>query len=150
MVQYFLSGGILMVPIYFSLIFLIFISIKNLKSAYHIDKIILIGSLTVIFGIISTAVGIRNAWSIAPSFSKIAPHILLHGLKTSLVTTFAGGLILFFSTLSISAVRDTMALFFLLLLRRCGSLPIKYRLASRIELNGLTWLGSELAASSFQ
>ena len=100
MVQYFLSGGILMIPIYFSLIFLIYISIKNLKSAYHIDKIILIGSLTAIFGIISTAVGISNAWSTAPSFSKIAPHILLNGLKTSLVTTFAGGGILFFSTLS--------------------------------------------------
>ena len=100
MIQYFLSGGILMIPIYLSLLFLIFISIKNLKSAYHIDKIILVGSLTAIFGIISTAVGIRNAWSIAPSFSKIAPHILLHGLKTSLVTTFAGGFILFFSTLS--------------------------------------------------
>ena len=98
--QYFLYGGILMIPIYLSLIILIYVSIKNLKSAYHIDKIILIGSLTAIFGIISTAFGISNAWSIAPNFSKIAPHILLSGLKTSLVTTFAGGFILFFSTLS--------------------------------------------------
>ena len=97
--QYFLYGGILMIPIYLSLIILIYVSIKNLKSAYHIDKIILIGSLTAIFGIISTAVGISNAWSITPGFSKIAPHILLNGLKTSLVTTFAGGFILFFSTL---------------------------------------------------
>lgn len=99
MIQYFLYGGILMIPIYFSLMFLIFLSIKNLKSAYHIDKIILIGSLNAIFGIISTAVGISNAWSIAPDISKIAPHILLDGLKTSLVTTFAGGFILLFSTL---------------------------------------------------
>ena len=100
MIQYFLSGGILMIPIYLSLMFLIFISVKNLKSAYHIDKIILIGSLTAIFGIVSTAVGINNAWSISPNISKIAPHILLNGLKTSLVTTFAGGFILLFSTLS--------------------------------------------------
>jgi len=98
MVQYFLSGGILMIPIYLSLMFLIFISIKNLKSAYHIDKIILVGSLTAIFGITSTAVGISNAWKIVPNISKIAPHILLDGLKTSLVTTFAGGFILLFST----------------------------------------------------
>lgn len=99
MVQYFLSGGILMIPIFLSLIFLIFISVKNLKSAYHIDKIILIGSLTAIFGMIATAVGISNACSITPDISKIASHILLNGLKTSLVTTFAGGFILLFSTL---------------------------------------------------
>ena len=100
MIQYFLSGGVLMIPIYLSLMFLIFVSVKNLKSAYHIDKIILVGSLTAIFGIISTAVGISNAWNIAPDISKIAPHILLDGLKTSLVTTFSGGFILLFSTLS--------------------------------------------------
>ena len=98
MIQYFLSGGILMIPIYLSLMFLIFISIKNLKSAYHVDKIILVGSLTAIFGIVSTAIGISNAWNITPNISNIAPHILLNGLKTSMVTTFAGGLILLFST----------------------------------------------------
>ena len=87
-----------MIPIFLSLVFLIFISIKNLKSAYHIDKIILIGSLTAIFGIISTAVGISNAWSIVPNISNVAPLILLNGLKTSLVPTFAGGFILLFST----------------------------------------------------
>ena len=99
MIQYFLSGGIFMIPIYLSLIFLIFISAKNLKSAYHIDKIILIGSITAIFGIIATAVGISNALSIFPDISNIAPHILWNGLKTSLVTTFSGGFILLFSTL---------------------------------------------------
>ena len=98
MVQYFLSGGILMIPIYFSLIFLIIISVKNLKSAYHIDKIILIGSGTAIFGIISTGVGISSTLNIVPDISKIAPHILWNGLNTSLVTTFSGGFILFFST----------------------------------------------------
>ena len=99
MIQYFLSGGIFMIPIYLSLIFLIFISAKNLKSAYHIDKIILVGSITAIFGIIATAVGISNALSIFPDISNISPHILWNGLKTSLVTTFSGGFILLFSTL---------------------------------------------------
>ena len=98
MIQYFLSGGILMIPIYFSFLFLIFISVKNLKSAYHIDKIILVGSATAIFGIIATAIGINNALSIIPDISKIAPHVLWNGLKTSLVTTFSGGFILLFST----------------------------------------------------
>ena len=52
----------------------------------------------IIFGIIATAVGISNALSIIPDISKIAPHVLWNGLKTSLVTTFSGGFILLFST----------------------------------------------------
>ena len=98
MVQYLLSGGILMIPIFLSLLILIFMLFKNIKSAFHIDKIILIGSLTAIFGIIATGLEINNALSIAPDISKIAPHILWSGLKSSLVTTFSGGFILFFST----------------------------------------------------
>ena len=98
MVQYFLSGGFLMIPIFLSFFILIFISFKNIKGAFHIDKIILIGSATAIFGITATAVGISSALSIAPDISKIAPHILWSGLKSALVTTFSGGFILFFST----------------------------------------------------
>ena len=98
MIQYLVSAGIFMIPIYFAFIFLIFMSSKNFKSAYHIDKIMLIGSLTAIFGIIATAIGISNALSIYPDISKVAPHILWNGLKTSLVTTFAGGFILLFAT----------------------------------------------------
>ena len=98
MVQYLFSGGVLMIPIYFSFLILVFISFKNLKGAFHIDKIILIGSATAIFGIIATGVGISGALSVAPDISKIAPHILWNGLKSSLVTTFSGGFILFFST----------------------------------------------------
>ncbi|MBE76154.1 MAG: hypothetical protein CMG41_00225 [Candidatus Marinimicrobia bacterium] len=98
MVQYFLSGGVLMIPIFLSLFILIFMLLKNIKGAFHIDKIILIGSSTAIFGIIATGLGINGALSVAPDISKIAPHILWIGLKSSLVTTFSGGFILFFST----------------------------------------------------
>ena len=98
MVQYLFSGGVLMIPIYCSFFILVFISFKNLKGAFHIDKIILIGSGTAIFGIISTVVGISSALNIVPDISNIAPQILWNGLKTSLVTTFSGGLILFLST----------------------------------------------------
>ena len=98
MVQYLFSGGVLMIPIYCSFFILVFISFKNLKGAFHIDKIILIGSGTAIFGIISTVVGISSALNIVPDISNIAPQILWNGLKTSLVTTFSGGLILFIST----------------------------------------------------
>ena len=73
---------------------------KNLSSAFHIDKIILIGSLTAIFGIISTVAGVSAALSIATDVSKISPHILWSGLKSALVTTFSGGFVLLFSTFS--------------------------------------------------
>ena len=98
MVQYLISGGVLMIPIYCSFFILVFISFKNLKGAFHIDKIMLVGSGTAIFGIISTGLGISSALNIVPDISKIAPHILWNGLNTSLVTTFSGGFILFFST----------------------------------------------------
>ena len=98
MIQYLFSGGIFMIPIYLSLIILIYILSKNFKSAYHVDKIMLIGSFAAIFGIIATAVGISDAIIAVPDISMIAPHILWNGLKTSLVTTFAGGFFLFFST----------------------------------------------------
>ena len=98
MVQYLLSGGVFMIPIYLSLIILIYILSKNFKSAYHVDKIMLIGSFAAIFGIIATAVGISDAIIAVPDISMIAQHISWNGLKTSLVTTFAGGFILFFST----------------------------------------------------
>ena len=98
MIQYLLSGGILMLPILFSFFVLVFMFYKNLISAFHIDKIILIGSVTAIFGIISTWVGVSAALSIATDVSKISPHILWSGLKSALVTTFSGGFILLFST----------------------------------------------------
>ena len=100
MIQYLLSGGILMLPILFSFFALVFMFYKNLNSAFHIDKIILIGSLTAIFGIISTGAGISSALSIATDVSKISPHILWSGLKSALVTTFSGGFVLLFSTFS--------------------------------------------------
>lgn len=99
MIHYLLAGGIFMIPIYLSWCSLIFILFKNIKGPYNIDKIILIGSATSIFGIIASAIGINNALSIVPDISKIAPQILWDGLKNSLVTTFSGGFVLLFSTI---------------------------------------------------
>ena len=99
MVQYLFSGGIFMIPIMASFIVLTFISFKNLKTPYHTDKIILIGSLTGIYGILITGISINNAFKAMPDISKVAPLILWNGLKTSLVTTFAGGSVLCISVL---------------------------------------------------
>ena len=99
MVQYLFSGGISIIPIGVSLIVIIFISFKNLKIAFHVDKIILIGPLTGIFGILMTGISINNAIKVIPDISKVAPFILWNGLKTSLVTTFSGGFVLWLSVL---------------------------------------------------
>ena len=98
MIQYLLSGGILMLPIFFSFLIIIFMGYKNLTSAFHTDKIILVGSATAIFGIISTVLGINGALNVHPDISEIAPNILWNGLRSALVTTFSGGFILLFST----------------------------------------------------
>ena len=100
MIQYLFFGGILMLLIFFSFFVIVFMFYKNLISAFHIDKIILIGSVTAIFGIISTGVGVSAALSITTNVSKISPHILWSGLKSALVTTFSGGFVLLFSTFS--------------------------------------------------
>ena len=99
MVQYLFSGGISIIPIGVSLIVIIFISFKNLKIAFHVDKIILIGSLTGIFGILMTGISINNTLKVMPDTSKVAPLILWNGLKISLVTTFSGGFVLCMSVL---------------------------------------------------
>ena len=100
MVQYLFSGGIFMIPIVASFLVLTFISFKNLKIAFHTDKIILIGSLTGIFGILITGISIYNTLKVMHDISKVAPLILWNGLKTSLVTTFAGGFVLCMSVIS--------------------------------------------------
>ena len=100
MIQYLLSGGILMLPILFSFFVLVFMFYKNLSSAFHVDKIILIGSVTAIFGIISTWAGISAALSVTTDVSEISPHILWSGLKSALVTTFSGCFVLLFCTFS--------------------------------------------------
>ena len=41
---------------------------KNIKGAFHIDKIILIGSVTAIFGMIATVLGINTVLSFTRHF----------------------------------------------------------------------------------
>ena len=98
MIRYLLSGGIYMVPIVVSFFLIIIISVKNFKGAYHVNKIMLIGSFAGLFGIVATGIALNNAVSILPDISKISPQILWSGIKVSFVTTFSGGVTLFFST----------------------------------------------------
>ena len=77
---------------------IIFISLKNIKEPYNTNGIVLLGIVSALIGIISTYLGINGALNIAPDLSKVAPHILLNGIKTSLITSIAGAIIMLVST----------------------------------------------------
>ena len=62
------------------------------------NGIVLLGIVSALIGIISTYLGINGALNIAPDLSKVAPHILLNGIKTSLITSIAGAIIMLVST----------------------------------------------------
>tara|TARA_A100001234_G_scaffold169955_1_gene151199 strand:- start:184 stop:570 length:387 start_codon:yes stop_codon:yes gene_type:complete len=99
MYQYFISGGPFMLPMLMGLVLSIFIAYKNIFSQYHTDKIIIIGAATSLLGIVSTVVGMNDALEFSKNMSKIAPHIMINGIKTSLITTYFGGFILLVSVL---------------------------------------------------
>ena len=88
-----------MLPMLVGLAVSIFIAFKNVSNRYHTDRIIIIGAATSLLGIVSTAVGINNALGFSNGISKIAPHIMINGIKTSLITTYFGGFILLVSIL---------------------------------------------------
>ena len=90
MYQYFISGGPFMFPMLVGLAVSIFIAFKNVSNRYHTNRIITIGAATSLLGIVSAAVGLNNALGFSNGISKIAPRIMINGIKTFLVTTFLG------------------------------------------------------------
>ena len=90
MYQYFIKGGPFILPMVVGLVLLIFIAYRNLFNQYHTDCLILIGAATSLFGVFATAIGINNAMNFSNDMSKIAPHIMFNGIKTSLITTYFG------------------------------------------------------------
>ena len=81
-----------MLPMLLGIAVSIFIAFKNVSNRYHTDRIIIIGAATSLLGIVSTAVGINNALGFSNGISKIAPHIMINGIKKSLITTYFAGL----------------------------------------------------------
>ncbi|MDC0234765.1 hypothetical protein OAK09_00255 [Candidatus Marinimicrobia bacterium] len=98
MFQSLLNGGPFMMVLFILFAAIIFIAVKNMKEPFHTNGIILLGILTAFVGILATWVGVNSALSAIPDISKIAPHILLNGVNTALITTFTGGVILLIST----------------------------------------------------
>ena len=98
MLETLLNGGPFMMVLLILLGSIIFISLKNIKEPYNTNGIVLLGILSALVGISATYIGINAAFSSVPEISNISPHILINGLKTSLITSFTGGIIMLIST----------------------------------------------------
>ena len=98
MIQTFMNGGPFMTVLLLLLVAIIFISVKNGKEPYHTNKIILLGVSSAFIGMGATWLGINAALGAVQDISKIAPHILLNGVKTGLITTYFSGFILISAT----------------------------------------------------
>ena len=77
---------------------IIFISVKNINEPYNTNIIVLLGILSALVGISATYIGIDTAFGSVSDINKISPQILINGLKTSLVTSITGGIIMLVST----------------------------------------------------
>ena len=98
MIDIFLNGGPFMMVLLILFGSIIFISVKNIKEPYNTNSIVLIGIFSALVGIAATYIGVNAAFSLVPDISTISPQILINGLKTSLITSFTGGIIMLIST----------------------------------------------------
>jgi|TARA_B100001094_G_scaffold120560_1_gene116293 hypothetical protein len=93
-----LNGGPFMIVLLIIVGSITFISVKNIKEPYNTNGIVLLGILSALVGILATYLGVNAAFSAVPDISNISPQILINGLKTSLIASFAGGIIMLIST----------------------------------------------------
>ena len=95
-----LNGGpfMMVLAVIFSII--LFISIKNKNEAYKTNSIVVVGVFSALFGILGTYISVKNALNVVSAINNISPEILINGFKTSLITAYAGAIIMFFSALA--------------------------------------------------
>ena len=98
MIETLLNGGPFMLVLLVLFGSVIFISLKNIKEPYNTNSIVLLGIFSAVFGIFATYLGINSASNAVANISNISPQILISGLKTSLITSFIGGIIMLIST----------------------------------------------------
>ena len=98
MIDAFLNGGPFMMALLILFGIIIFISVKNINEPYNTNSIVLLGIFSALVGIFATYIGIDSAFSSVSDISKISPQILINGLKTSLITSITGGIIMLVST----------------------------------------------------
>ena len=98
MLETIVNGGPFMMVLLILVSSIIFISVKNIKEPYNTNGIVLLGIFSALVGISATYIGVNAAFSAVPEITNISPHILINGLKTSLITSFSGGIIMLIST----------------------------------------------------
>jgi len=98
MLETLLNGGPFMMVLLILVGSIIFISLKNIKEPYNTNSIVILGIFSALVGISATYIGVNAAFSAVPEISNISPQILINGLKTSLITSFTGGIIMLIST----------------------------------------------------
>ena len=98
MIETLLNGGPFMLVLLILFGSVVFISLKNIKEPYNTNSIVLLGIFSAVFGIFATYLGINSASNAVANISNISPQILISGLKTSLITSFTGGIIMLIST----------------------------------------------------
>ena len=98
MLETIVNGGPFMVVLLILAGSIIFIAVKNIKEPYNTNGIVLLGIFSALVGISATYIGVNAAFSAVPEISNISPQILINGLKTSLITSFTGGIIMVIST----------------------------------------------------
>ena len=94
-----LNGGPFMMVLVVIFSIILFLSIKNINEAYKTNSIVLLGIFSALFGILGTYIGVKNALDVVNAINNISPEILINGFKISLITAYAGAIIMFFSTL---------------------------------------------------
>ena len=99
MLETLLNGGPFMTVLAVIFFIILFISIKNINEPYKTNSIVLLGIFSAFFGILGTHIGVKNALNVVTAINNISPEILINGFKTSLVTSYTGAIIMFYSAL---------------------------------------------------
>ena len=94
-----LNGGPFMLVLAVIFAIILFFSIKNINEPYKTNSIVMLGIFSALFGVLGTHIGVKNALNLVTAINNISPEILINGFKTSLITAYAGAIIMFFSAL---------------------------------------------------
>ncbi len=100
MLQTLINGGPFMMVLAVIFLIILFLSTKNINAPYKTNSIVILGIFSALFGILGTYIGVKNALDVVAAINNISPEILINGFKTSLITSYAGAIIMFFSALA--------------------------------------------------
>ena len=80
-------------------IIILFLSVKNINEPYKTNSIVRLGIFSALFGILGTCIGVKNALDVFTAINNISPEILINDFEISLITAYAGAIIMSFSAL---------------------------------------------------